>query len=172
MERDAEGSKIKGPLPVRAGGPHYQEVAHTTTNLHHSSTKTWRLETKFSKFKKSLPLTRSLSFPREKTGKNYTTMCPKNQKCHWTQNFRPFLMNLNPMPSPKTYYVWWISHSILSVQPFTRKISWTIWIGFDISFISKRSWTNWIRFDIFWQRFSTACRVYKGGTNVNNFGGV
>ena len=34
MERDAEGSKIKGPLPVRAGGPHHQEVAHTTTNLH------------------------------------------------------------------------------------------------------------------------------------------
>ena len=70
MERDAEGSKIKGPPPVRAG-PHYHQLVPI---LH---TKIWRLETKFPKSKKSLPLTRSLFFPRENTGKNYTTICPK-----------------------------------------------------------------------------------------------
>ena len=76
---------------VKSRGFRQLELAHTTKrwpSLPPTCTpppqKTWRLEKKFPKSKKSLPLTISLSFPRENTGKNYTTMCPKNKKCHWT----------------------------------------------------------------------------------------
>ena len=142
---------------VKSRGLRQLELAHTTKSrptlpptCTTSPQKTWRLKTKSPKSKKVCPSPDRCPSLGRIQEKNYTTMFPKKQKCHWTQNFWHFQMNLNPMPSPKTdaLYVWQISHSILSVQLFTCK---------------RSGWTNWIRFDISGSGSPQLVKFTKGG---------
>ena len=89
MERDAEGSKIKGPPPVKAG-PHYQEVAHTTTNFHHSSAKTWRLETKSPKSKKKSATHQIVVLPSRENRKKLHNYVSKKSKVSLDIEFPAF----------------------------------------------------------------------------------